>query len=109
MMAKTLTREEAVSAAIGEASREKELVCMAMRFKSGDEAFIVESNRFIREVEIRNTAGGMYLIKFTDMSWWHMFGWNVFGVLIFGPMIATQRFFATLNRVETELNRIDSE
>jgi len=38
-------------------------------------------------------------------SWWHMFGWNVFGALIFGPMIATQRFFDTLNRVETELNR----
>lgn len=39
---------------------------MAMRFKAGDKAFIVESNRFIREVEIRSTAGGMYLIKFTD-------------------------------------------
>lgn len=39
---------------------------MAMRFKPGDKAFIVESNRFIREVEIRSTAGGMYLIKFAD-------------------------------------------
>ena len=39
---------------------------MAMRFKPGDKAFIVESNRFIREVEIRSVAGGMYLIKFTD-------------------------------------------
>ncbi len=38
-------------------------------------------------------------------SWRHMFNWNVFGVLCFGPMIATQRFFDTLNRVETELNR----
>lgn len=38
-------------------------------------------------------------------SFWHMFGWNVFGVLIFGPMIATRRFFSTLNRVEIELNR----
>ena len=38
-------------------------------------------------------------------SWWHMFGWNVFGVLFFGPMIATQRFFDTLNKTETELNR----
>ena len=31
-------------------------------------------------------------------SFWHMFGWNVFG-------IANYRFFGTLNRVETELNR----
>lgn len=38
-------------------------------------------------------------------SWRHMFNWNLFGVLCFGPMIATQRFFDTLNRVETELNR----
>ena len=38
-------------------------------------------------------------------SFRHMFCWNVFGVLCFGPMIATQRFFDTLNRVETELNR----
>ena len=39
-------------------------------------------------------------------SWWHMFGWNVFGILILvGPMIATSRFFRTLNRVEDELNR----
>ncbi len=38
-------------------------------------------------------------------SWWHMFGWNVFGILILvGPMIATLRFFRTLNRVEEALN-----
>ena len=42
-------------------------------------------------------------------SWWHMFGWNMFGVLCFGPMIATHRFFDTLNRVEIELNRRGSE
>jgi len=38
-------------------------------------------------------------------SWWHMFGWNVFGVLFFGPMIATHRFFNTLNQIEDRLNR----
>ena len=38
-------------------------------------------------------------------SWWHMFGWNVFGLLLCGPAVATHRFFGTLNRVETELNR----
>ena len=38
-------------------------------------------------------------------SWKHMFYWNVLGCLCFGPMIATQRFFRTLNRIESELNR----
>ena len=37
-------------------------------------------------------------------SFWHMFCWNVFGVLVFGPMIATERFFNTLNKVERKLN-----
>ena len=37
-------------------------------------------------------------------SFWHMFCWNVFGVLVFGPMIATERFFDTLNKVERKLN-----
>lgn len=37
-------------------------------------------------------------------SWWHMFGWNVFGALCFGPMIATHRFFGTLNQIEVALN-----
>ena len=38
-------------------------------------------------------------------SFWHMFGWNTFGLLLFGPMVATKRFFDTLNRVESELNK----
>lgn len=38
-------------------------------------------------------------------SFWHMFNWNVLGILFFGPMIATKRFFRTLNLVEKELNR----
>ena len=38
-------------------------------------------------------------------SWRHMFGWNMFGVLFFGPMIATHRFFNTLNQIEDRLNR----
>ena len=38
-------------------------------------------------------------------SWWHMFGWNIFGLPLMGPAVATHRFFATLNRVEEELNR----
>ena len=39
-------------------------------------------------------------------SWKHMFYWNVFGILVLvGPAVATERFFKTLNAVETELNR----
>ncbi len=38
-------------------------------------------------------------------SWRHMFGWNVFGILLMGPAVATLRFFDTLNKVETELNK----
>ena len=38
-------------------------------------------------------------------SYRHMFDWNVFGLFLMGPAVATQRFFDTLNRVETELNR----
>lgn len=37
-------------------------------------------------------------------SFWHMFCWNVFGLPVFGPMIATERFFDTLNKVERKLN-----
>ena len=36
------------------------------KMKAGDTAFIVESNRIVREVEIKSFAGGMYLIGFKD-------------------------------------------
>ena len=39
---------------------------MASKFKAEDTAFIVESNRIIREVEVRSCAGGMYLLRFKD-------------------------------------------
>ena len=42
------------------------MVCVGMKFKAGDQAFIVESNRIIREVQVRSCTGGMYLIKFPD-------------------------------------------
>ena len=37
-------------------------------------------------------------------SWRHMFWWNMLGCLTLGPMIATHRFFGTLNRVEEAMN-----
>lgn len=43
----------------------RKVIAMA-RFKSGDTAFLVESNRVIREVTVVNCAGGMYLIKFQN-------------------------------------------
>ena len=42
-------------------------------------------------------------------SFSHMVLWNTIGLPLFGPSIATMRFFDTLNKVERELNRIDSE
>lgn len=42
-------------------------------------------------------------------SFRHMFCWNVFGIFCFGPMIATERFFNTLNLIEQELNRRNAE
>ncbi|MBO6054432.1 MAG: hypothetical protein J6P31_02825 [Oscillospiraceae bacterium] len=38
-------------------------------------------------------------------SWRHMFWWNLLGCPCFGPMIATARFFRTLNQIEKEWNR----
>lgn len=34
--------------------------------KVGDTAYIVESNRLVREVTIVRCSGGMYLIRFSD-------------------------------------------
>ena len=36
------------------------------RFKPGATAYIVESNRFIREVEVKSFSGGLYLLIFKD-------------------------------------------
>lgn len=38
-------------------------------------------------------------------SFRHMFWFNILGCLIFGPMIATHRFFNTLNQIEYALNQ----
>ena len=37
-----------------------------MKYVPGDKAFIVESNRFIKEVKVLSIAGGLYLIQFLD-------------------------------------------
>ena len=53
----------------------------------------------IREKAIELGIDGPYT------SWKHMFWWNLLGCMCFGPMIATHRFFRTLNQIETELNK----
>ncbi len=57
----------------------------------------------LKEKAIALGVGGPYT------SYRHMFDWNVFGLLLCGPMVATKRFFDTLNKVETELNRREYE
>ena len=37
-----------------------------VRFKRGDIAYILESDRFIREGKIENCSGGLFLFKFTE-------------------------------------------
>ena len=37
-----------------------------MRFKPGDTAFLVESNRIVREILVKSASGGMYLVVFQD-------------------------------------------
>lgn len=36
------------------------------KYKAGDTAYIVESNRFVREVKIVNFSAGFYFIRFAD-------------------------------------------
>ena len=39
---------------------------MTQKYQIGDTAYIVESNRFIREVKITKHIAGSYIIKFVD-------------------------------------------
>ena len=39
---------------------------MVQKYQVGDIAYIVESNRFIREVKITKYIAGSYIIKFVD-------------------------------------------
>lgn len=39
---------------------------MKTKLKTGDAAFIIESNCIVREVEIRGSSGGMYRVRFKD-------------------------------------------
>lgn len=39
---------------------------MATKFKAGDTAYLIESNRIVREITIVKFAGGFYTIRFKD-------------------------------------------
>ena len=39
---------------------------MEAKFKPNDTAFLVESNRIVREVLVKKASGGMYLVVFKD-------------------------------------------
>ncbi len=43
-------------------------------------------------------------IKGPYTSWRHMFLWNILCFPVTGPMVATQRFFDTLNKIDRVLN-----
>ena len=40
--------------------------CVAVKFKTADTAYLIESNRIVREVSIIKFAGGIYTIRFKD-------------------------------------------
>ncbi|PHU36551.1 hypothetical protein [Pseudobutyrivibrio ruminis] len=61
------------------------------KLKAGDTAYIIESNRIIREVEIKNCAGGMYLIRFMDTGG--------------GIKVKEHRLYATKEEAEVAIKR----
>lgn len=59
------------------------------KLKAGDIAYIVESNRIIREVEVKNCSAGMYLIRFIDSGG--------------GIKVKEHRLFATKEEAEASI------
>ena len=55
----------------------------------GDTAYIVESNRIIREVKIIRCSGGMFLVKFSDTGG--------------GIQVKRHRLFATREEAENSV------
>ena len=61
------------------------------RFKPGSTAYIVESNRFIREVEVKSFSGGLYLLIFKDTGG--------------GVRLRENRLFATKEEAEESIKK----
>ncbi len=65
------------------------------RFKPGSNAYIVESNRFIREVEVKSFSGGLYLLIFKDTGG--------------GVKLRENRLFATKEGAEASIKKTGSK
>ena len=63
--------------------------------KVGDTAYIVESNRYVREVEIRRCSGGMFMVRFTDTGG--------------GIQVKAHRLFATREEAEKSIARTEEK
>ena len=61
----------------------------AIRMRVGDTAYIVESNRIIREVKIIRCSGGIFLVKFPDTGG--------------GIQVKRHRLFATREEAENSI------
>ena len=59
--------------------------------KVGDTAYIVESNRYVREAEISRCSGGMFMVRFTDTGG--------------GIQVKAHRLFATMEEAEKSIEK----
>ena len=64
---------------------------MANKYSPSDMAFLIESNRFIREVKILKFGGGLYTVRFTDSGG--------------GIKVRENQLFATKEDAETSLKK----
>lgn len=64
---------------------------MTKKFNPGDTAFLVESNRIIREVRVLKFGGGFYTIRFADSDG--------------GIKVKEHRLFSTKEETEESLLR----
>ncbi len=64
------------------------------RFRPGSTAYIVESNRFIREVEVKSFSGGLYLLIFKDTGG--------------GVKLRENRLFSTKEAAEEYMGKLKS-
>ena len=70
-----------------------------MAFKAGDTVFIVESNRFIREAEVRSCSGGMYLVKFKDNGQTCVWSTTYTDLEMYRPNAETNSYKAQIERI----------
>lgn len=67
---------------------------MAAAFKAGDKAYIVESNRTIRECKIVRASGNLFIIRFLDGG---------------GIQLPAHRLFTTKEAAEDSIPKVAAE